>query len=95
MRELDTRWRQMFAALADGADLPPSVRLRAEGMMESVLLCGEASEAEIDAAMDACYRQAFGCSLDEDFGEDWRDFFSFPQIPAMARRAPVFPSTPD
>jgi hypothetical protein len=93
--ELHTRWRQMFTGLAAGDDLPPGARLRAEGVMEAVLLAGESTQAEVDAAMDACYRESFGRSLAEDFGADWRDFQPFPQIPAMARRAPVFPSTPD
>ena len=93
--ELETRWRQMFTALAAGGDLPPGTRLRAEGLMEAVLLVGEATAAEVDTAMDACYREAFGRALAEDFGADWRDFHPYPQIPAMARRAPVFPSTSD
>ncbi len=95
MRELETRWREMFAALAGGDDLPPGVRLRAEGVMEAVVLGDEAGSTEVDAAMNACYQEAFGHSLEEAFGEDWRDFFPYPQIPAMARRAPVFPSTSD
>ena len=95
LRELETRWRQMFTALAAGDDLPPAARLRAEGLMEAVLLAGEIGEVAVDAAMDACYREAFGRALAEDFGADWRDFYPFPQIPAVARRAPVFPSTSD
>lgn len=95
IEELTRRWRQMFDALAAGDDLPPGSRLRAEGMMESLLLLGSSGEAELDAAMDACYQAAFGRSLAADFGEDWREFYPFPQIPAVARRAPVFPSTSD
>ena len=53
------------------------------------------AQVAVDAAMDACYREAFGRALAEDFGADWRDFYPFPQIPAVARRAPVFPSTSD
>jgi hypothetical protein len=45
--------------------------------------------------MDDCYRQAFGRTLADDFGDDWREFYPFPQIPAMGRRAPVYPSTRD
>jgi hypothetical protein len=95
LRELETRWRKMFSALAAGDDLPPGARLRAEGLMEAVVLAGEVGEAAVDAAMGACYREAFGRGLAEEFGADWRDFYPFPQIPAVARRAPVFPSTPD
>jgi hypothetical protein len=95
IEELKSRWQQMFDALAAGDDLPPGVRLRAEGLMEAALLVGEATEAEIDATMGVCYRQAFGRDLAAEFGDDWREFHPFPQIPAMARRAPVFPSTRD
>lgn len=95
MAELDRRWRQMFSALAAGDDLPPAARLRAEGLMEAVLLTGQGAAEEVDSAMNACYREAFGSDLAQDFGADWREFFPFPQIPAMARRAPVFPSTSD
>lgn len=95
MRELSARWDRMFMALADGADVPPALRLRAEGMMEAAVLLQVASADELVQVMDACYQRAFGRSLADDFGEDWRDFYSFPQIPAMGRRAPVYPSTRD
>ena len=45
--------------------------------------------------MARCYEEIAGTSLVEEFGADWSDFFAFPQIPAMARRAPVYPSTKD
>ncbi|MBP6683566.1 MAG: hypothetical protein KA159_09650 [Halioglobus sp.] len=93
--ELTRRWAAMFAALAAGDDVPPSLRLRAEGVMEAALLLGAASPQELDRAMDDCYRQAFGRTLADDFGADWREFYPFPQIPAMGRRAPVYPSTRD
>lgn len=93
--ELQRRWGDMFTALAAGDDLPPAQRLRAEGLMEAAALLGEATEEELVAAMDRCYRAAFGHSIAQDCGGDWRDFHPFPQIPAMARRAPVYPSTRD
>jgi hypothetical protein len=95
LQELKTRWNIMFTALAAGDDVAPSLRLRAEGLMEAALLTGAASAEELDAAMDECYRQAFGQTLADDFGDDWRGFYPFPQIPAMGRRAPVYPSTRD
>jgi len=95
LQELTRRWAAMFAALAAGDDVPPSGRLRAEGLMEAALLLGAASSQELDRAMDDCYRQAFGRTLADDFGMDWREFYPFPQIPAMGRRAPVYPSTHD
>jgi len=85
----------MFKALAKGDDVPPSMRLRAEGMMESALLLGQASIEVLDHEMGECYQEAFHSSITEDFGTDWREFYPFPQIPAMGQRAPVYPSTKD
>jgi len=93
--ELERRWRAMFAALAAGDDVPPSQRLRAEGMMEAAELLGIATRGEIQASMNDCYRDAYGHGISEAFGADWEAFFPFPQIPAMASRAPVYPSTRD
>ena len=93
--ELNLRWGKMFAALAGGDDVPPSQRLRAEGMMEAAALLGIATADDLVRAMDRCYQSAYGCSIAEDFGEHWQDFFPFPQIPAMGTRAPVYPSTSD
>jgi len=63
--------------------------------MEAAVLEGLATAAELDLAMGGCYRTAFGRAIAEDFGADWREFHLFPEIPAMARRAPVYPSTRD
>jgi len=93
--ELIQRWRTMFAALAGGSDVPPALRLRAEGMMEAAALLELASPAQLVSQMDECYRAAFGRGMAQDYGEDWQDFYPFPQIPAMAKRAPVYPSTKD
>ena len=95
MGELQRRWSGMFAGLAAGADLPPARRLRAEGLMEAAVLLGVASEEQLIRAMDHCYRDAFGATIAEHFGEDWREYHPFPEIPAMAARAPVYPSTAD
>jgi hypothetical protein len=94
MTELSGRWQAMFVALAGGNDVPPARRLRTEGMMEAAVLLDLASAEELLRAMDACYLAAFGRALAVDFGEDWQDFYPFPLIPAMARRAPVYPSAP-
>lgn len=95
LAELERRWQRMFQQLEDGDDLPPSQRLRAEGLMEALVLLDPGSEARVQAAMNVAYRQVTQRSLDEDFGDDWQRFFPFPQIPAMAQRAPVHPSTAD
>lgn len=94
LREVERRWSMMFAALAAGDDVSPALRLRTEGLMEAVLLQSVTCE-EIDDRMGYCYRQAFGRTLDTDFGADWRDFYPFPQIPAMGLRAPVYHGTRD
>ena len=93
--ELERRWRAMFAELAAGNDLPPGERLRAEGMMEAAVLVGAALPDALLTRMEACFAEVAGCTLDESLGEDWREVFPFPQVPAMARRAPVYPSTRD
>ncbi len=94
-RELASRWRDMFGRLRDGEDLPPAVRLRAEGMMESAVLVGEATAEQLQQAMDEAYDAVHGHGLVEDFGADWREFYPFPQIPGVMQRAPVWPSTRD
>jgi hypothetical protein len=93
--ELEQRWSVMFNALASGDDVPPTQRLRAEGMMEAAELLGVATRETLLASMDHCYREVNGCDIETAFGADWQAFFPFPQIPAMAKRAPVYPSTSD
>ena len=93
--ELEQRWRSLFSSLAAGDDLPPSQRLRTEGMMEAAALQGIASRDDLLASMGRCYVEIFGRAITEDFGADWEVFFPFPQIPAVGRRAPVYPSTRD
>ena len=43
----------------------------------------------------SCFSAASGHTFGESLGEDWREVFPFPQVPAMAHRAPVYPSTRD
>jgi hypothetical protein len=93
--ELEQRWHTMFAALAAGDDVSPAQRLRAEGIMEAAVLMATATPEALVEAMDRCYRSVYGRGIADDFGVDWQDFFTFPQIPAMATRAPVYPSTKD
>jgi len=95
LAELERRWRAGFASLAHGDDLPPGQRYRMEGMMESAALLAPGTESDITAAMAVMYMAVFGKTLAQDFGEDWQHFYPFPQIPAMMRRAPVYPSTAD
>ena len=85
----------MFSALARGDDVAPSQRLRTEGLMEAAVLLQSAPAYELTAKMAACYEAASGVSLEQRFGTEWQEIFPFPQIPAMAKRAPVYPSTKD
>lgn len=94
LKVLEQRLTDMFTALAAGDDLPPTARLRAEGIMEALVFAGIHDEAGVVALMQRCYVESFGRDLVADFGVDWQAWFPFPQIPAMARRAPVYPSTP-
>lgn len=95
LAELEVRWQAMFEALAGGGDVPPTMRLRTEGMMEAAVLTKAATAVEVCLAMNSQYSSVFGQSISADFGDNWKDFFPFPQIPAMGRRAPVYPSTAD
>ena len=95
LTELESRWQRIFSALAAGSDVAPSLRLRTEGLMEAAILSQTASAEQLTEQMAAYYLAAFDRSLTQDFGEDWQEFFPFPQIPAMAKRAPVYRSTKD
>jgi hypothetical protein len=95
IKELTSRWRQIFIALSVGKDVSPGLRLRTEGIMEAVILLEEGSPEELQKLMDSAYSDVFGVSLAKNLGTDWQEFFAFPQIPAMAIRAPVYPSTRD
>jgi hypothetical protein len=93
--ELERRWQQLFGTLASGGEVAPSLRLRAEGMMEALVLLGHATPRELQQSMAACYQAAFNESLEQAWGERWSDLFPFPQIPGFGQRAPVYPSTSD
>ena len=95
LHELERRWRDIFTTLAAGEDAPPGARLRAEGMMEALVLTGEFTQPDVLARMEDIYRDVFGHSIEQEFGADWVQFYPFPQIPAVGRRAPVYPSTRD
>ena len=93
--ELERRWGIIFATLNGGGEVAPSIRLRAEGMMETLALLGEASVQELQSAMADCYLREYGVSLQQQWGEEWPELFPFPQIPGFGQRAPVYPSTRD
>ncbi len=95
LSEIEQRWQRIFTALAEGSDVTPSLRLRTEGLMEAAVLTGLTSPTEITQQMDDCYHRSFGRSLEQDFDAEWQGFYPFPQIPAMGKRAPVYPSTAD
>jgi hypothetical protein len=92
---IERRWCEMFSDLAAGLDVPPGIRLRTEGMMEAAALQGLLSAEQLQQRMDARHLECLGCTLAQQFGEQWRALFPFPQIPAMQHRAPVVPSTGD
>jgi len=93
-QEIDRRSRQLFARLASGDDAPPAQRLRLEGLREAAVVVGAQAE-ELQAALDRCHEEAFGCPIADCSGERWREYYPFPEIPVYMRRAPVKPSTPD
>lgn len=92
---LQGRYQDVFEALAGGGEVSPGQRLRTEGMMETLVLLGVADVLAVQELMDACYAQAFGRTLAEEWGGEWRELFPFPQLPGFGQRAPVVPSTRD
>ncbi len=92
VEEIQRRWEQMFTALAAGDDLPPGQRLRTEGLMEAAALLG-ADPRALQRNMNETWTRAYGQPLEDILGPDWEQFHRFPEIPAFARRAPVYPST--
>lgn len=92
---LESRWREIFFRLEAGDVVPPTLQLRAEGIMEAAVTAGQASESELLYAMEDVHRQVRGVSIATKLGRDWHELYPFPQIPAVAQRAPVYPSTPD
>lgn len=91
--ELELRWRRMLERVAAGDDIPPSLRLRAEGLMEALVLAGASTEAELQAAMSAAHARETGNRLEAQLSEDWQRAHPFPQIPFFQQRAPVYPGT--
>ena len=89
--EIERRWMEIFCSLAEGRDVPPSQRLRAEGMMETLVLLKLVELDELQSRLEDCYARGFGQPL----SAGWKEQFPFPQIPGFAERAPVYPSTRD
>lgn len=95
LAELEARWKAIYGRLAAGEDVPPSLRLRAEGLMEAAVLEGQATPEQLQLDMARQYRDVLGGDLEQDWGEDWTEFFPFPQVPGFGKRAPVWPTTRD
>lgn len=93
--ELERRWQQMLERAAAGDDLPPALRLRAEGLMEALVLAGTVEPGALSAAMAEAWQQAMGEPLAAALGDDWESVHPFPAIPFYQARAPVVPSTGD
>ena len=93
--ELEARWQTMLERAVAGDDLPPALRLRAEGLMEALVLAGAAEPAALTAAMAEAWERAVGEPLAATLGEDWETVHPFPAIPFYQARAPVVPSTSD
>jgi hypothetical protein len=91
LQYLRRSWREIFTTLHEGGEVPPSQRLRAEGMMQLLVVLEMAAAAELQTALAVCYQQCYG----QELPQDWIDLFPFPQIPGFGLRAPVYPSTSD
>ena len=95
LQELERRWHEIFGTLTAGGEIAPSLRLRTEGMMQTLVLLGHAGVEELQQKMADCYLAEYGESLAQVWGENWPELFPFPQIPGFGQRAPVYPSTSD
>ena len=93
MLEMSRRLQQMYQALHEGDDMAPSMLLRVEGLMEAAVLTKIADQQSLDDLLDQCHYSVCQRTLAQDYGADWRRFYPFPQIPFMAQRAPVYPSS--
>lgn len=94
-REIRKRLEAMFSASTAGDDVAPGSLLRTEGMMEAAVLVGEVSATQLTEQIAVCFEKTVGESLEAHFGAQWRVLFPFPQVPVLAKRAPVYPSTKD
>ena len=92
---MELRWQEIFSRLEAGDVVPPTLQLRAEGIMEAAVAAGEVNESQVLDAMERVHRQVRGVNLSGQLGEGWRQLYPFPQITAVAHRAPVYPSTAD
>lgn len=90
-----SRFEDIFKRLEAGEDVPPSLRLRTEGLLEALVLIEEATVDELDKILEDLHKVHRGASLTEELGADWRHLHPFPELPLWMDRAPVFPSTSD
>lgn len=93
--EIRQRLKEQFHLLARGDDAPPGPRYRLEGLMEAAVISGEVKKEALRALVAQMHQDIFGEAIEVRLGEDWEQWHPFPQIPAFAARAPVFPSTSD
>ncbi|NQY03206.1 MAG: hypothetical protein HRT76_08075 [Halieaceae bacterium] len=93
--EWERRLLEMFRRAAAGDDVPPAMQLRAEGLMEALLLCGQDTISGLQSRMSELHEREMGESLEQRLGEAWAEMHPFPEIPVFMQRAPVYPSTHD
>jgi hypothetical protein len=98
-RGLRERLDAIYARLAAGEDLPPALRLKAEGYAEAGLELGLASAGDVAALIDAAHLERYGVPVADCFPYSARECIDpatrCVRIPARMRRAPVYPTTKD
>lgn len=95
LQEIEQRLSGLFRRLSEGDDAPPSMVLRLEGLMEAAAILEQATPEALQELINAAHTTVNGESLDIRLGADWRRRYPFPQLPVIADRAPVYPSTKD
>lgn len=86
IREIESRLSLIFKAYAGGEDVPPARLYRTEGFIEAGCCMGYITEVAVSKLMQRLHQQILGRRLDMAAG-------SGIHIPALMKRAPVYPST--
>ena len=95
LQQIEARFTEVLTRIGNGDDVPPSMALRLEGLLEAAEISGGADRRELDALLDAVHRRETGLGIEDRLGPQWRRLLPFPALPVFMDRAPVSPSTSD
>ena len=84
--QISSRLLDIFSAYQRGDDVPPAQLFHTEGFVEACCVMGVITREEAFQIMAAVYTQVFNEPLVNSSEQEF-------QIPALMKRAPVYPST--